>query len=151
MNVAVGTDALLTRLEGVQRAGNGWRARCPSCGGTSRKVSITEAANGFTLLHSLLGGLRDAAAIVQAVGLTIADLFPERLRPITPEERRGARRAALHADWDAALGVLAREATVVLIAARMVTGGMTLEPTDAEQLSIAMQRIDSARGVLYGR
>lgn len=40
-------EPLLQRLEGVQKSGSGWRAKCPACGGTSRKVTIAEARNAL--------------------------------------------------------------------------------------------------------
>lgn len=149
MIAATGTDELLARLDGVQKAGKSWRARCPSCGGTDRKVSISEAANGSTLLHCFAGC--EASAVVQAVGLTIADLFPQRLGSMTSEERHTARLAARESGWAAALGVLVREATVILVACRMLRRNEALSDNDDTRLEIAEGRIASAREVLYVR
>jgi CHC2 zinc finger len=140
---------LLSRLEHVRKSGKGWIARCPAHADKSASLSVTEADGGKILVHCFAGC--SALDVVQAVGLALADLFPEPLMPTTPEERRAARRAALHADWDAALGVLAREATILLIAARRVAGAKPLEPEDADRLGLAIERIDSARQVLHGR
>src|SRR3546814_5016598 len=76
----------------VQKSGNGWRARCPGCAGRSRKLSVGVSDDGRILLHCF-GGC-EAAVVVQAAGLTIADLFPERLAADTPEERRRRQRLA---------------------------------------------------------
>jgi hypothetical protein len=50
--------------------------------------------------------------------------------------------------WQAALGVLAREATVVLIAAQMMCRDRPLTMDDAVRLAVAIQRIEDARAVL---
>lgn len=144
-----GTDLLLLQLEGVKRAGKGWIARCPAHTDRTASLSVTEAEGGKLLLHCFAGC--HAAAIMHAVGLSLADLFPTRLTPTTPGERRAALRAALHADWDAALGVLCREASIVLIVSRELSAGQQLSGDDAARLVVASHRIDSARLVLHGR
>lgn len=146
---AMGLDALLSRVDGVQRSGKGYRTRCPSCGGQSRKVSVSEADDGRVLVHCF-GGC-EPAAVVQAVGLQLADLFPVRLRPETPEERRAWRRAARASQWGAALVVLELEATIVLVAGRQIAGGEPLTPEDDQRLGAALERIQDAREVLRGR
>jgi len=142
-------DGVLARLDGVQKSGRGYRARCPACGGRSRKVSITEADDGRVLLHCF-GGC-DAGAVVQAAGLTLGDLFPVRLQPETPEERRAWRRAAKEAQWGAALDILYLEATIVGIAARQLHSGEPLTPEDHHRLSQSIDRIEGAKGVLRAR
>lgn len=144
-----GLDVLLSRLDGVQRSGKGYRARCPFCGGKSRKLSVSEADDGRVLVHCF-GGCGPADA-VQAVGLQLADLFPVRLKPETPEERRAWRRAARESQWGAALIVLELEATIVLIAGRQIAGGEPLTEEDDQRLAAALSRIEDARGVLRGR
>lgn len=139
-------ETLLNRLEAVQKAGPGWRAKCPACGGRSRKLSISEADEGRALVHCFAGC--DAAAIVEAAGLTLADLFPERLRDDTPDGRRKARRAAREAQWGAALDVLVLESRIVQIAVAETLAGRELDWTDFQRLVLAQQRIDDAHSVL---
>ena len=134
-------DAVLSRLEGVQRSGKGFRARCPGCGGQSRKLSVSEADEGRVLLHCF-GGCTPSA-VLSAMGLQLADLFPVRLSPESPEERRAWRRAAREAKWGAALDVLAHEASVVLILAKEL--GPVLRPEHRLRLVEAEIRIDAAR------
>lgn len=138
-------EPLLQRLDGVQKAGNGWRARCPACGGHSRKLSVTES-DGRVLVHDF-GGCK-AIEVLEAVGLTWADIMPPRHWPESPEERRRARRAIREAGWAAALSVLALEGKIVLFAARELhlTGGLEIE--DGKRLARAVERIDHAAGVL---
>ena len=141
--------AVLDRLEGVQKAGKGWRARCPACTGRSRKVAITEADNGAILLHCFAGC--PAAEVVAAVGLTLADLYPERILPTTPEERRAVRQRMREAGWAAALDLLAFEATIVGIAGEQIAGGEPLSDADLIRVRQAVARIGDARGVLNAR
>src|SRR3546814_15030197 len=96
---------------------------------SGRKLSITAGEDGRILLHCFSCG--DAAAIVQAAGLTIADLFPERLAADTHEDRQRRRRLAREAPWGAALEVVQPEARVVAIAAGDIAYGppVTVEAT----------------------
>lgn len=136
---------LLQRLDDVQKTGAGWRARCPSCGGKSRKVSVCQV-DDRVLVHCF--GCHDANAVLAAVGLTWANLQPPRHWPQTPEERRRARRAVSEAAWSTALSTLAIEATVVLIAAKQLATWDLLSKEDDTRLSIAVDRIDGAASVL---
>lgn len=138
-------EPLLQRLDRVQKSGSGWRARCPACEGRSRKLSVTES-DGRVLVHCF-GGC-EAIDVLQAVGLTWADVMPPRTWPQTPEERRRARRAIREAGWSAALSVLSVESTVVLIAARELyyTGGISVE--DGKRLRLAVDRIGQASATL---
>ncbi|MBB6246185.1 hypothetical protein HDE80_001206 [Rhodanobacter sp. A1T4] len=90
----------------------------------------------------------DTPAILDAVGLQMGDLFPERIRDTTPEGRRAAQQAFKQAGWGAALGVVGREAKVISIAAHDLAAGLVLNDTDAERLALAIDRIDTAREVL---
>ncbi|MGH8116592.1 MAG: hypothetical protein ACREPJ_04690 [Rhodanobacteraceae bacterium] len=140
-------EILLARLEGVRRVGvDSWFARCPAHADKSPSLSIKATADGTVLLHDFAGC--DAATVVQAVGLELADLFPTRLKPQTPQERRAAREAFKRSAWCAALRVLSREATVVSCAAGMLLQDTALTPDDGARLTLAMQRIEDARAVL---
>jgi len=136
---------LLDRLDGVQPSGNGWRARCPACGGRSRKVSIAESG-GKVLVHCFAGC--KAEDVIGAVGLTWADLFPPRHWPDSPEARRQQRRAIREAGWAAALATLATEATIVRMAAAQVARWQPLSEEDDARLALAVERIDKAAAVL---
>lgn len=138
---------LLASLEGVRRSGSGWRANCPNGHAKARgSLSITEADDGRVLLSCF--ACHDTPAILRTLGLDLADLFPERIKDPSPEARHAAREAFKRHAWASALGVLGREAGVVLIAARDLLSGRTLRPDDVERLALAEDRIARAREVL---
>lgn len=69
-------DRLLSRLEGVRQTGPGrWIAKCPAHEDRSPSLSIRELTDGQLLLRDFAGCA--AADVVQAAGLTLADLFPD--------------------------------------------------------------------------
>lgn len=138
-------EPLLQRLDTVQKSGNGYRARCPACGGTSRKLSITQADDRVLLY--CFGGC-ESIAVLQAVGLTWADIMPPRHWPESPEERRKARRAIREASWASAVAVLALEAKVILLAGRQLAGWQFLTEEDDKRLSEAVERVDHCAAAL---
>jgi hypothetical protein len=146
---ALGLEVVLSRLDGVQRSGAGYRARCPACGGRTRKLSIKDADDGRVLIHCF-GGC-GVAEVLGSMGLQLTDLFPSRQPPATPEQRRAWRRACRESQWGAALEVLDFEATVVHVAGRQTLAGEVLGVDDLDRLSVACDRISEAREVLRGR
>ncbi len=138
-------DVLLNRLERVQQSRRGYSARCPAHDDRQASLSVSVGDDGRILTHCFAG-----CAIVDvlgAVGLTLADLFPARPRDDSPDGRRELREAARQAQWRAALGVLAVEATVVSIAAYEVLRGQVSD-ADAHRVAVAVERINAAREVL---
>ncbi len=71
-------ENLLSRLDRVRKTGAAqWVACCPAHESKSRQsLSIAETADGRVLLHDF-GGC-SALAVLEAIGLDFADLFPER-------------------------------------------------------------------------
>lgn len=116
-------DKLLPLLERVRRTGaDRWIARCPSHNGDAQSLSVREMPDGLLLLKCWS---RDcgAAAIVEAVGLRLADLFPA-------NHDRNAQRPPLRpgARWfpaDALRGIL-DAALLVLVCAEDVANGKTI-------------------------
>lgn len=138
---------LLSRLDGVRRSGDGWRANCPNGHAKARgSLSITEADDGRILLACF--ACHDTPAILGTLGLELADLFPERIRDPSPEARQRAREAFRRSAWATALGVLGRESLVVMLAARDMLAGKALPAGDVERLEQAEERITRAREVL---
>lgn len=142
-----GIETLLARLDRVKQTGPGkWIARCPAHEDRTPSLSIRECGDGTILLHDFSGC--GAADILGAVGLELRDLFPERLKPRTPEERAAYRADFKRLSWAAALRVLDREAMVVETAAGMLRQGVALTTEDDDRLTLAAQRIHGARAVL---
>jgi putative DNA primase/helicase len=77
---------LTARLEGVKRTPSGWMARCPAHGDRSPSLKISVGVNGL-LIHCFAGC--SAGDILAAVGLELADLFPEPLAEERKERQRG--------------------------------------------------------------
>lgn len=139
-------DLLLSKLERVKQHGRGHRASCPSCGGSASKLSVSEVETGAVLLHCF-GGCTPGE-VLGAIGLRLGDLFPERLRPETPAERREARERAQVAGWQAALEMLCKEVAVVYLAQRQLRNWLVLSEEDDARLKLAEDRIANARNML---
>jgi len=72
----VNPDDVLKLLDGVRPSGKGWTARCPAHEDRHASLSVGIGEEGRILLKCFAGC--DAEAIVSALGLTLADLMPER-------------------------------------------------------------------------
>jgi len=140
-------DTLLCRLNNARAHGpNGWRADCPNGHSSRGTLSIGEGDDGRVLLRCFAGC--SAAEVMGAVGLTLADLFPEPVRESGPLARAQRREAMRQAAWAAALAVLAREAVVVHVAAEAMARGEPIAADDAERVRLAAERIQDAREAL---
>lgn len=138
---------LLTRLNGTRKHGNGWRADCPNGHNKARgSLSVAEADDGRVMLHCF--ACNDTPGILHVLGLEMADLFPERIKDTSLEGRKAATEAFKRNAWCAALGVLDREATTVLIAANDLHAGKALPLNDVMRVRLAAQRIARAREAL---
>lgn len=134
-NGPAGATALLDRLDGVRQSGPGrWLARCPAHADKSPSLSIREMPDGRVLVHDFAGC--DIGAVLDAVGLTINDLFPGRLtdhgRPVRPGHNHAA---------GAALGSLADDVLLVGIAAESLAAGVALTRKDRDALVAASGRV----------
>jgi hypothetical protein len=137
---------VLSRLERVRPSGKGFTAKCPAHADRPASLSLCEGNGGTILLHCFAGC--PALSVVQAVGLSLADLFPERIGPVTPARQQELRHFAREAKWRAAAATLGIEAVVVEIAAGQLLTDEPLNWTDWQRLSLAHDRITSARAVL---
>jgi hypothetical protein len=70
-------ETLLAKLPGAKRAGKGWSVRCPAHDDRRASLSVSEGDDGMVLVKCHAGC--ETAAILEAVGLTLADLFPAKL------------------------------------------------------------------------
>lgn len=132
-------DAMLSRLDGVKRTGNGtWIARCPAHADKSPSLSLRETDPGAVLVHCFAGCT--AHEVVSAVGLELTDLFPP--RPADPAHAsKPERRPFPAADILRAIGF---EALVVACAASAMLAGQPFTQFDRDRLMLAVGRIQSA-------
>jgi hypothetical protein len=72
MNVQL--ETLLSRLDKVQGRDGKFKARCPAHDDRGPSLSVTETDHGQLLIYCFAGC--GAADVVEAVGLTMSDLFP---------------------------------------------------------------------------
>jgi hypothetical protein len=72
-------ENLLARLPSAKKAGDGWSARCPAHEDHKASLSVSEGDDGTALLKCHAGC--NPSAILSAVGLTFADLYPPKPGP----------------------------------------------------------------------
>jgi len=70
---------ILSRLEGVERSGDAWTARCPAHDDTKASLSIREGKGGRTLIKCHAGCTVES--IVNLLDLTMKDLFLADAKP----------------------------------------------------------------------
>lgn len=144
---------LLSRLERVRQTSPGrWVAACPAHESQSKSsLAIRELPDGRVLLHDFAGC--DVESVLGAVGLTIGDLFPERID--TAGEARGDRRYRSREAhrFDAATLLRAVHADV-LLAASIISRALDYQAIDEAELDSLWRcagRLAEAVGVLDGR
>jgi hypothetical protein len=138
----MGADALLERLQGVRRTGEGrYLARCPSHEDRSPSLSIRELNDGRTLVHCFAGC--EVAAVLDAAGVSFDVLFPEKLSENAPRVRPPFPAADV-------LRALADELGVVAIIAGDLEHGRTVTAADFARLRLARDRIEAARRLALG-
>lgn len=94
-------QAVLDRIPGAHRSGNGWIAKCPAHEDRIASLSIAEGNDGRTLLRCHAGC--ELSAILEAINLEPRDLFPE--PPARTEKPRVVARY-VYTDPDAGEGTL---------------------------------------------
>lgn len=131
-------DAFLSRLDGVRGRDGAWTARCPAHADRSPSLSVKALPDGRILMHCF-GGC-DTEAVLGALGLTLTDLFPERLGDFAPT--RGAFSAM------DAMRCLSFEAGIAALAAADIAEG---RPVDVGRVCTAAGRIAEALEFVHGR
>lgn len=137
-------ESILSRLDRVRQTGqNTWLARCPAHPDRSPSLSVRELDDGCVLIHCFAGC--DTAAILSAVGLEFADLFP----PKSIDHAKPQCRPFPALD---ALRALSLEVGVVLVAARdmLDAGDLVLGKEGFERLALAADRIQSGLALVRG-
>jgi len=135
-------DRLLSKLDMVKRTGvDRWLACCPAHDDKRPSLAIRECEDGRLLIHCFAGC--GVESIVSAIGLELADLFPER-------EIDHARRERRPFNAHDVLEALANEALIVSICSSDLQQGKALSQTDHARLILAASRIESGRELSNG-
>lgn len=131
---------LLSRLERVREtAGGQYLACCPAHDDGTPSLSIRETGDGTILLHCF--ALCPAIDVLAAVGMELADLFPNYARLGSGKKGRGKRRInPLNL-----LRALDRESLVVVIIASDVKQHREIDKASFERLALAASRIGAVR------
>ena len=139
--------ALLNRLERVRQTGEGrWLACCPAHEDKRPSLSIREVDGGRVLVHDF-GGC-EVGAVLDAVGLTLADLFDKPLTGMGPAGGYGSSRSRIPAvDL---LELISEETSVVGIIAGQLLDNRAITETDWQRLAQAASRIHRARDHIHG-
>ncbi len=131
-------DAILARLEKVTQKGKDkWSASCPAHDDKNPSLSVGRGNNGCVLLKCWAGC--SAADVVDAMGLTMADLFPQ---PAQHHTRPGRQR--IYPDYRMILRMIGHELTVVVIAADRIYTGNTIDDRDMGTIGRAASNIRRA-------
>ena len=135
--------ALLNRLEGVRKTGpDKWIACCPAHEDRSPSLSIREESDGKVLVHCFAECL--ALDIMNAVGLSLADLFPDRTDNNIPESRR-------RFDPMDVLRCTAHEVQIVACVASDIVNERGISLDDRTRVQLAADRLWSAVEIADGR
>lgn len=133
---------LLDRLERVKQTAPGrWLARCPAHEDRSPSLSVRELEDGRVLIYDF-GGC-DVQAVLDALGLEMQSLFPERLssvregRGLGPSQSRIAPRDLLE--------VISEETSVLAVIAADFLARRAISEQDWQRLASAASRIWRAR------
>jgi hypothetical protein len=136
-------ERVLERLKGVrQTAPDRWIARCPAHEDNSPSLSVRETDDGRVLIYDF-GGC-EVRAVLDALGLTLGDLFERPLVHCSPPSRsRIPARDILEA--------LAFEVSVATIIAHDILESRDIGELGWQRLAQACSRISSARVYCDGR
>lgn len=135
-------ESLLANLRKVKANGPGkWMACCPAHGDKHPSLAIRELEDGRILIHCFTGC--DPLEVLDSVGLSFADVMPERL----VEHGKPVRHPFTALD---ALRALAHESGVVSVAIADLAEGLQFSDSDAERIALASERLQTALGYVYG-
>lgn len=126
---------LLDRLDGLKQTAPGrWIAKCPAHEDANPSLSVRELDDGRLLIHCFAGC--SAPDVLAAVGLTLADLFPDGGKVYAPGGRHRPRVPA----GDLLL-MAAREAWVVSLIAADMLAKRAVDTAAWPRLAKATQRL----------
>jgi len=135
-------DKLLSRLQRVKRTGPGkWIASCPTREDKSPSLAIRETDDGTILLHDFGGD--SVEAILGAVGLSFADLYPDKPGAIGKPVKRPFNASDV-------LSLVAFESAVAVVVISDLVKREGATETDLDRLLVAAQRLGNAAEVCNG-
>ncbi len=127
---------ILSALDGLKETGPGkYVARCPGHDDRSPSLAIRERDDGVVLLHCFAGC--EIQSVLETVGLTFTDLYPE--KPVSLYSERPARQRF---DARQALEGITHEAIVVCLVAEKYAD--LVNGDDSDRLILACSRINAA-------
>ena len=132
-------ETLLNRLDGVRETAPGkYVARCPNHDDRSPSLAISEGDGGRVLVHDFAGC--DTEDVLSAIGLTFADVMPERAgqeHAYKPVRNRISARDIL--------SMLDHESMVVAIIGADFLEHKEIDDETWDRLGVAVNRINTAR------
>jgi len=135
-------DKLLSRLQRVKRTGPGkWIASSPTREDKSPSLAIRETDDGTILLHDFGGD--SVEAILGAVGLSFADLYPDKPGAIGKPVKRPFNASDV-------LSLVAFESAVAVVVISDLVKREGATETDLDRLLVAAQRLGNAAEVCNG-
>ena len=127
-------ENLLSRLNKVKKTSkNSWKACCPAHGSTKQSLAVRDD-NGKVLIHCFAEGCA-IDDVLSSVGLTFADIMPERLADSKPNKKPFYASDVLQIASDEIL-------VAYLIVKKMVEGSVTFN--DSQRLLKCASRLRHA-------
>ena len=134
-------ETLLSRLKRVKRTGPGrWIASSPTREDRHPSLVIRELDDGRVLVHDFGGD--DVAAVMAAVGLELADLFPDL-------PGNFARRVNRPFNASDVLALVSFESSVAVMVCSDVLLNKVVSDADFDRLLVATQRLTHAAEVCH--
>lgn len=136
-------NKLLARLDRAKETGRGqYMALCPAHDDGSPSLSVRETSDGTLLVHCFAEC--QTADVMAAVGLTMADLFPDSGRRARSPMRRHERRHDLRTVFSG----IAYEIQLAALIVSDVKENRSCDQATFDRLATAARRINAARGLL---
>lgn len=135
-------EAILSRLNKVKKShgrANQWLACCPAHEDRSPSLSIMQNETGKVFIHCFAGC--EGSAIMNAIGMTLADLYPD---PIEPS--RGLGKKPQFNAYDVLAAIAAESLLVAHLGSALQE--YPLCDADRERLLVAVKRIRTACGLV---
>lgn len=135
-------DNILSRLKKVKKTGpDRWLACCPAHEDKTPSMAIRELGDGQILIHDFAGC--SVEAILESVGLTFDDIFPEK-------QIDHARPLSRPFNAHDVLEALSMELMVVSVTVSKLVNERDITVAEWERLKLANQRISAARDMVNG-